>query len=136
MTNSQPVPKQWLWNAKLSNFANFTNVARLMKKIKLSEKFELPDKRGFELTETREKDSFLPPGQPPFLNCLRYGIFPLASLGCLPGCAPSQLLHPCSSAEYEKLEKVLDFLATTKNISVIDSLLVLNPKHSSYWQKN
>jgi len=57
-------------------------------------------------------------------------------LGCLSGCAPSQLLHTCSLAEYEKLEKVLDSIATTENISVINILLVLNPKHSSYWQEN
>jgi len=56
----------------------------------------------------------------------------LASLGYLPGCAPSQLLHTCSLAEYEKLEKVLDFVATAENISVINILLVLNPKHSRY----
>jgi len=40
------------------------------------------------------------------------------SIGQL-GCAPSQLLHACSLAEYEKLEKVTDFLATTENISVL-----------------
>jgi len=34
------------------------------------------------------------------------------------------------------LGKVLDFLATTKNISVINVLLILNPKHSSYWEQN
>jgi len=34
------------------------------------------------------------------------------------------------------LEKVLDFLATTENVSVINILLVLNPKHSSYWEEN
>ena len=56
-------------------------------------------------------------------------------LGCLPGCAPSQLLHTCSLAEHEKLEEALDFLATTKNHSVTNILLVLNPKHSSYWQE-
>jgi len=33
-------------------------------------------------------------------------------------------------------KKVLDFLATTKNISVITILLVLNPKHTSYWDEN
>jgi len=38
-------------------------------------------------------------------------------LGELPGCAPSQLLHTCSLAEHRKLKKVLDFLATTENIS-------------------
>jgi len=32
-------------------------------------------------------------------------------------------------------KKVLDFIATTKNITVINILLVLNPKHSSYWEE-
>jgi len=60
----------------------------------------------------------------------------LASLGCLPGCAPSQLRHTCSSAEHEKLEKVLDFSAATENIRVINILIILNPKHGSYWEEN
>jgi len=51
-------------------------------------------------------------------------------------CAPSQLLHTCSLPEYGRLEKVLDFLATAENISVINILLVLNPEHSSYWEEN
>jgi len=38
----------------------------------------------------------------------------------------------CSLAEHGGLEKVLDFLSTTENISVINILLLLNPKHSSY----
>jgi len=63
-------------------------------------------------------------------------MFPLASLGWLPGSAPSQLLHTCSIAEHGRLEKVLDFLATTENISVINTLLLLNPKHSSYWEED
>jgi len=42
----------------------------------------------------------------------------------------------CSLAEYKKLEKVLDFLSTTENISVINILLILNPKHSSYCEEN
>jgi len=32
-------------------------------------------------------------------------------------------------------KKVLDFIATAENISVISILLVLNPKHSSYWEE-
>jgi len=40
--------------------------------------------------------------------------------GYLSGFAPSQLL---------------DFIAKPDNISVINILLVLNPKHSSYWRK-
>ena len=49
----------------------------------------------------------------------------LVYLSC---CASSQLLHTCLLAEYEKLEKVLDFIAATKTISVINILLILNPK--------
>jgi len=62
----------------------------------------------------------------------------IGQLGYLSGCAPSQLLHTCSFAKYEKLEKVLDFIATTENISVINTgiRLVLDPKHSSYWEEN
>jgi len=57
-------------------------------------------------------------------------------LGYLPGCAPSQLLHTCSLAEHGRLEKVLDFPATTANISVINILPVLNAKHSCYCEEN
>jgi len=60
----------------------------------------------------------------------------LGQLGYLPGCAPSQLLHTCSSAEHGKLKKVLDGIAITKNISIINILLVPNPKHSSYGEEN
>jgi len=60
----------------------------------------------------------------------------IGQLGCLSCCAPSQLLHTCSLAEYDKLEKVLDFTAATENISVIKILLMLNSKHSSYWEEN
>jgi len=60
----------------------------------------------------------------------------IGQLGYLSGYVPFQLLHTCSLAEYEKLEKVLDFIATAENISVINILLVLNPKHSSYWEEN
>jgi len=60
----------------------------------------------------------------------------IAQLGCLPGCAPSHLLRICSSAEYEKLERILDFIAITENIRVVNILLVLYPKHSSYWEGN
>jgi len=60
-------------------------------------------------------------------------MFPLSSLGRLPGSAPSQLLSTCSLAEYGTRES--HFLATTKNISVINSLLLLNPRHNSYWEE-
>jgi len=33
-------------------------------------------------------------------------------------------------------KKVLDFTATAENMSVINILLILNPKHSNYWEEN
>ena len=63
------------------------------------------------------------------------GSISIAQLGYVSSYAPSQLLNTCSLAEYEKLEKVLDFSATTENITVINIPLVLNPKHSSYWEE-
>ena len=64
---------------------------------------------------------------------LWYGKFPLAILGYLSGCAPSQFLHTCSLTG--KTGKSPLFIATTENISVIN-ILLLNPKHSSYWEEN
>jgi len=58
---------------------------------------------------------------PAWASCL--GVLPRSSCTCL-------------LAEYEKLEKVLDFLVTTENISVINILLLLNAKHNSYWEGN
>ena len=87
---------------------------------KFPQKIELPDKKGFERTDKREErvDSHLP-SQTPFINwawCPWCGVFPLASLGWLPGCAPSQLLHTCSLDEYEKLEKSPCFHSNDKNL--------------------
>jgi len=52
--------------------------------------------------------------------------------GYLSVCALFQLLHPCSLAEHKKLEKVLDFIATTENIIIISIFPMLDPTHSSY----
>jgi len=82
------------------------------------EKFELNGKKRVELPERRV------PSQPLFINVAChpwYGIFLLASLGWLPGYAPSQLLHTSSRAECGKLKKVLDFLANPKNMSVLST---------------
>jgi len=57
-------------------------------------------------------------------------------MGKLSGHALSKLLHTCSLAEHEKLKKVFNFIAKTKKISVINILVILNPKHSSYWEEN
>ena len=57
MTNSQSVPERQSWNLEIMNFTKF-----------LKKKFELLDKKGFKLTKTRKKYSFLPTSQPPFVN--------------------------------------------------------------------
>jgi len=44
--------------------------------------------------------------------------------------------HLLISRTWETRKQVLDFIATTENISVINILLLLNPKHSSYWEEN
>jgi len=53
MRNSQSVREQQLWNPELADVANFT---KLLKKTKLPEKFELPNKRGFKLMEERSRE--------------------------------------------------------------------------------
>jgi len=101
-------------------------------------RFKLPVKTGFNSQKREEPIAFCSPAN----SLHKWSMMPTvwnistAQLGCLPGCAPSQLLHPCSSAECEKLEKVLDFIATTENITVTNILLVLNSKHSSYREEN
>jgi len=62
VANSQPVPEQQLQNPDI---ADFTNFRKFPKKTELPEKFELPGKRGFQLTATRRTDSYPPT---PFIN--------------------------------------------------------------------
>jgi len=57
----------------------------------------------------------------------------IGQLGYLSACAPS---HSCTPAHQLKLEKVLDFIGMTENINVFSIVVVLNPKHSSYWEEN
>ena len=45
-------------------------------------------------------------------------------------------LETCSLTEYGELEFVLDFIATTENVSVTNIVLIVNPKHSIYWEDN
>jgi len=52
MTDSQSVPEQQSWIPELEDFANF---AKFPKKTELPEKFELTEKRGFELTGKKKK---------------------------------------------------------------------------------
>jgi len=125
VTDLQPVPEQRSLKPQLTNFRMLPKNTELLEKLKLPEKKKDSRKKGF-----------LTPGQPLFINWAWHpwhGIFPLASLGQLPGCAPSQLLHTWSLAERNK--RILDFLAATKTISGSNILRVLNPKHSSYWEE-
>jgi len=134
MIDSQPVLEQRLWNPEIADFLNFT---KLLKKTELVENVELPDQRGFELRETREEVPA--PWPAPIHKLSMMSVvrnMSVGQLGWLSGYAPSQLLHTCCLAEYGKPEKALNFLATTENIGVINSLLILNPNHSSYWEED
>jgi len=106
------------------------NLVKLLKKNTLLEKFRLLEKRELELME--ERMSFLTPQLTPIPKLSMTSMVWSISIGYLSGRAPSQLPHTCSSADHGKLEKVLYFIATTKTISVINILLILNPNHSSY----
>jgi len=59
MIDSQPVPEQRSWIPWI--FAYFT---KFLKNAELPEKFELTDKRGFELLENCKAARSLPSGQP------------------------------------------------------------------------
>ena len=101
MTDLQSVPEQWLWNPKLMNFWKFH---KTHKNHPNSRKSLNSWTRGDSNSWKREEPN--PASwQSSFLNwawCLRYGIFPLASLGWLPGSAASQLLHISWIWETEK----------------------------------
>jgi len=130
MTDSQPVPEQKWRNLELADFVNFMEPP---KKTELPERFILTEKRGIN------KGRFLSPCPTPIYKLSMTSMvwnISIGQLGCLSRCAASQLLHTCSSAEYGRMQKILDFLATTETISVINIILVLNPKHSSYWEEN
>jgi len=101
MTDSQPVPQQRSRNAKLVNFANFTE---LPKKIELLEKFKLSYKRRFKPMEMRKAESFFPPSPKINVTSTVWNIS-TGQPGCLSGHAPSQVPHTFSLAECEKLVK-------------------------------
>jgi len=126
--------------SELTNFTELTKLAK--KKSDFTEKFELPEKRGPPGKEVPA------PRPTPIYKlsmisawCLRdvsvmsmVWNISIDQLGYLSGYAPSQLLCTCLLAEHGKPRKSLIFL--TKTISVINIRLVLNPKHSSYWEEN
>jgi len=69
------------------------------------EKFETPDKRGSNSQERAEPSRQLPAPQPTPTHKLSM-TFTVQNISISqPVCAPSQLLHTCSLAEHEKLEK-------------------------------
>jgi len=130
----QPVPEQLSRNLKLAKFCEFWKTPR---KDRTPRKDQTPDQREFKTTEMRKAEGFLSPGQHPLINwAWCYGIFASASLGYLSGYTPSQLLYAYSLAGHGSQEKLFEFSAKTDNISVINILLVLNPKHSTYWEEN
>jgi len=81
-------------------------------------------------TPRKERIPAPPPTKPPFILGTEYFHWPAWAI-CLAMLPPST----CTPA-HGRLKKVLDFLATIKNISAINTLLILNPKPSSYWEEN
>jgi len=59
-------------------------------------------------------------------------VFPLASLAVCLAVLPPSSFPPAQELNIRGWEKVLDFIATAENISVINIPLLLIPKHSSY----
>jgi len=55
--------------------------------------------------------------------------------GCLDLLPPSSYT-PAPQLNVGDWKEVLDFIPTTENISVINSLFLLNPKHSSCWEEH
>jgi len=132
MTGSHLVPKQRLQILERADFAIFM---KFPKKTKLLEKFREEGMR----THRKEKKIAAPQPTTVYKLSMKSMVWNISigQLGlAVPGSSPSQLLHTSSLAEYGRQENVLDFLVTTENISVISILLVLNPKHSSYWEEN
>jgi len=100
---------------------------------KLPRKTELPER--VQSPGNEKADSFPTPDQFPVINrkwSLSYGIFPSGGSAVW----LATLLHAWLSAVYQKLEKTLNFIATTKTVSIINIFLLLNLKHSSYWEGN
>jgi len=126
---------------ELMNFADFAKHMEKKKNQTLGEG-QTPGKERIQ-THGKEKEKktrkFPTPRPTPLYKLSMRSVvwnISIGQLGYMSCCAPPQLLHTCSFAEYDKLKKVFDFLATIENISVINILLVLNPKHSSYWEEN
>ena len=106
MTSSQRVPEQRLQNTETTNFADFSQ--RIL---------TLWQKRIW-IHRNKKRRKIPPPRPAPvhklsMTSMLRTSF--IVQLVYLSGCAPFHLLHTCSLAEYEKLEKVLDFIATSEN---------------------
>jgi len=88
--------------------------------------FNSQPREDSKLLKKTHNDSFLSPDNLTHKQSITFMVCNVISqLGYLSGCAPSQLLHTCSLAAYEKLEKVLDFIATTEKTSVINIVLLL-----------
>ena len=131
MADRQSVPQWWSWNLQVSQTSGISQISLnswISHNLPTSRK---KNKRPNSQEEKRDKKQLLHPGLPWFINWtwfLWYEIFPLASWAWRAGYAPSHLLHTCSLAKHGRPEKILQFFATAKNISVVNILRVLNPK--------
>jgi len=120
ITNLQPVPEQQSWNLENCKFC------------------KTPEKRlNSQWTHTTEKTDFPTPTPLHRLSMtfmvwnISIGRLGLAAWLCsLPALALLIIIW------VRETGRSPSFSATTENISVINIFLLLNPKHSSYWEEN
>jgi len=96
------------------DFLDFTTLVNFVALAKLLEKDRTRGKG-----RTAGKESSCPRPAPIHELSVPSVVRTIAGVGRLPGCASPQLLHACPSARRGELKKGLDFLATTKTISVL-----------------
>ena len=135
MTNSQSVPKQWSWNPKLGFLKIFQNSPKNPNSWKNSNSQTRAGLNSWKWEARRIPALHLTPIHKLSMMFkvwnISIGQVGLAVWLCsLP--ASAQLLI----SWIWETGKSPWFIATTENISVINIILLLNPKHSSYWEEN
>ena len=133
MTDSQPIPKQWLLNPETHEFREIPKEDWTPGKVwtPRQERIQTHGSEKEEIPNTR-------PTVIPKLSVISMvwntssGQLGLAAWLCsLP--APA---HMFASWIWEIGKKVLDLIATTKNVNIVNISLILNRKNNSYCEEN
>jgi len=90
-------------------------------------------------SNSQKKRGFLPPANPHlYAQHSAYGTeyFRWPSWPSYLAVLPPSSSTPARWLNLRNCKEVLDFLATAKPVSVTNILLILKPKHSTYWEEN